>query len=118
MDVANLHIIAVAFQDVRHAAPDAEVFYDMLSDGLVWSDELPQEFLRDIHLVRPVLRHRTCIILGEPSHYEPWWNEAKRLFPDWVGFLAARAVPSEALRKLYQDGRARAAESVRRHMSS
>ncbi len=71
MTPISLHSLAPVMRDVRHAVENSKPFYDMLSDALVWSDELPPTFVREFHLLRPVLRHRTSLILVERSEFEP-----------------------------------------------
>jgi len=73
---------------------DATVAYDMMSDSLLWSDEIPPLGTHRpsaFWSLRPVLRYRTSIILGSPEHqYEEYWNEAKKCFPNWGGFHPSR----------------------------
>jgi len=50
--------------------PDAEYFYEMLSGGLVWEDEIPDLSTlpaRSFEGLRGVIRYRTTLILGEPD---------------------------------------------------
>lgn len=44
--------------------------YEVMSDALIWSDELPnigKENLRDFWCLRPLLRYRTTLILDKPD---------------------------------------------------
>ena len=85
--------IASVMNSLR-ATPEAQVSYDVASDALVWSDELPQpgQFrVRELWCLRPVLRYRSSIILGKPEgQFCAAWEAAQRLFQDWAGFEATR----------------------------
>jgi hypothetical protein len=69
--------------------------YDLLSDAIYWSDELPS---RDVlyrfdnwEVVRFVLRYRTTLSLGSPEEeYRCYYEKSKELFPNWPGFLPER----------------------------
>lgn len=73
---------------------DAECFYEILSGGLVWVDEIPDLSTLPagtLEGLRGVIRYRTTLILGEPDQqYHEYWSEARKLFPNWPGFVAAR----------------------------
>jgi hypothetical protein len=101
--VAQLRAIAVRMQPLR-AAPGASVFYELMSDALVWSDEIPDldsGNVRDFHCLRFVFRYRTTLILNIPDpRFQIYWDEAQSLFPDWPGFDAGRQ--STALRPVYE----------------
>ncbi len=101
--VEQLRAIAVRMQPLR-PAPGASIFYELMSDALVWSDEIPDldsGDLRDFHCLRFVFRYRTTLILGAPdARFQGFWEEAKNLFPDWPGFEARRQ--SGDLRPVYE----------------
>ncbi|HVS34564.1 MAG TPA: hypothetical protein VMS17_03215 [Gemmataceae bacterium] len=86
------------------AAPGASVFYELMSDSLVWSDEIPDLETGDVrafHCLRYVFRYRTTLILGKPdTRYSDFWEEARSLFPDWPGFEGRRQ--SVELRPVYE----------------
>lgn len=94
--------VAAFLQELRPSVA-ASVMYDMASDALVWSDELPAPGVvrvRDLWCLRPVLRYRTTVMLGEPDRqHEDVWNAAQRLFPNWTGFATCRQ--STELAKIY-----------------
>lgn len=73
---------------------DAGCFYEMLSGGLVWMDEIPDVSTLPVGTfegLRGVIRYRTTLILGEPDEgYHALWLEAQKLFPNWPGFAADR----------------------------
>ena len=91
---------------------DATVSYDLMSDALVWSDEFPQLFgrrLRDFWCIRPVLRHRTLIIISKLDHvHELYWKEAITRFPNWAGFDPSRRDTSGPLAALFAEKREKA----------
>ena len=79
----------------------AELFYDLMSDALVWSDEIPKPGseirVGDLWHLRPILRYRSSLILGVPDvPYEHGWNAARLSFPNWIGFLVERRAPELA----------------------
>ena len=85
---------------------DARVRYELLSGSLVWSDELPRDV--DTDCIRFVLRYRTSLILSEPCpEYEALWNEARRQFPQWIGFSPERMAPNQELAEFYARERQR-----------
>jgi len=72
----------------------AECFYEVLSGGLLWRDEIPELAALPtgtFEALRGVIHYRTTLILGEPEEqYQACWSEAQRLFPKWPGFVVAR----------------------------
>lgn len=103
----ELIAIAASMASLRRS-PDATVQYEALSDGLVWSDEVPRSGIKKASDLRPfrfLLRYRTSVILGIPDErYKEYWFMAQKLFPEWPGFHAERQSP--ALRSTYQELRA------------
>lgn len=98
--------------------PMATVQYEMLSDGLTWSDELSAldglDF-RDIALLRVLWNHRARLVCGEPcEQYREVWEQAKLAFPAWMGFAPERCAPSLELAELFRKKQSRAARSIRR----
>jgi hypothetical protein len=77
--------------------PDAKMFYELLSDSLVWTDEIPEvstEQVGGLRSLRFVFRYRTSLMLGTPEdRYRPYWEEAQSLFPAWPGFDLDRRTP-------------------------
>jgi hypothetical protein len=73
---------------------NAECFYEWLSGGLLWKDEIPG--LSSLppgrfEALRGILHYRTALILGESDEQnQGCWLEGERLFPNWPGFAAAR----------------------------
>lgn len=100
----DIQRIAKYFRAIRVPAGDAAPFYDMLSDAIVWSDELPGGSSEKWWQIRLVLNHRTCLLLSRPSAHGHLWEAAQKSFPEWVGFSDSRCRPTEDIRKLYFDG--------------
>lgn len=101
----DIQRIAKYFRPLKVAAPDAAPFYDMLSDAIVWRDELPPDGSSEKWWqIRLVLNHRTCLLLSRPSDFEHLWIAAKGSFPEWIGFAHERCAPTEVLRTIYSDG--------------
>ena len=83
--------------------PAATLHYEVMSDALVWSDELLRNRrAREIWCMRPVLRYRTGLILGlDLAEFRETWNIAKTTFPRWIGFVQERCQRSPPLEALY-----------------
>ncbi len=96
------------------ASPDAKMFYELLSDSLVWTDEIPEVDPAHVggrRALRFVFRYRTSLMLGRPEErYRPYWEEALALFPAWPGFKPERRAPS--LRDAYESFHAEAMRDV------
>lgn len=94
--VQQLAAIAPRMRELK-PAPEASVFYELMSDALVWSDEIPDLETGDVrtfHCLRFVFRYRTTLMLGAPDgRFQGVWEEARKLFPDWPGFDPRRQAP-------------------------
>lgn len=86
----------------------AQVRYELLSGSLIWSDEIPTDCFVDKDCLRFVLKYRTGLLIGEtdPSCVS-YWQEALRLFPDWIGFLPERRTFDQKLADFYHNERQR-----------
>lgn len=98
--------------------PSAAVQYDMMSDGLIWSDELPALDgvpFDDIGLVRVLWHYRAKLILGEAcEEFHDIWEQAKLAFPQWMGFASERCTPTPELADLFRKRKSRSDRSIRR----
>jgi hypothetical protein len=89
-------------------APQASptIFYDMLSGGLVWSDETDKSTpTKVIWALRPIFAYRTGLILDRPrDEFKGHWEHAMSLFPKWVGFQTERRQPTPELLAIFRRG--------------
>jgi hypothetical protein len=96
--LSRLRPLAPIFDSLDTRRPDATLGYDLFADAVYWSDELPDHaslpFDLDVTLIRPMLRHRTCTMLGLESSFGRCWEIALGLFPSWVGFAPDRVHPA------------------------
>jgi hypothetical protein len=120
MGPEDLDKAAPLFREIAVADPRSSVFYEILSDSLMWSDETPEvteeRDPRDWWCIRPVLRHRTCLILGIASEFEAWWERARALFPQWIGFLPERCAATSELIAIYQSGSEKLGRDLAKYM--
>jgi hypothetical protein len=102
---------------MRQLKPDAGavLFYELMSDALAWSDEIPEMESQQVRAFRPLrflLRYRTSLILGQPDQrYQEYWDEALTLFPEWPGFEPRRRAAE--LRQSYDQFRAQASADIK-----
>ena len=100
MDELLLRLDSIARQmNACVRSESAELNYDMMADALWWSDERPNlPDAKDHWCLRPVFRFRTTLILGTPeTQYQPFWDRALVLFPEWPGFHHTRTAPNTDL---------------------
>lgn len=109
--ISQLEVIAPLLTSLPYR-DDATLTYDVMSDAIVWSDEIPDIHasslrMRDLWCLRPVLRYRTGLILGSPdTRFELHWNRALELFTHWPGFAKSRCAPTLRLQSEYNRLRA------------
>lgn len=107
-----LRLVAPVLSELK-VDPQARLGYELMSDALIWSDELPppanrEDAVIDTNCLRGVFRYRTSLMLGEPvEKYRASWDELKRLCPNWPGFLPERARHDPARIKYYTEARAK-----------
>jgi hypothetical protein len=77
----------------------AECFFELMSGGLMWTDERLWPLDADeLGALRILLNYRTSLILENPrSEFEGLWNFAVSLAPQWPGFLPERREPRSDL---------------------
>ena len=85
-----------------HYSHEAAPFYEIMSDGIYWSDEIPLSHDQElIGLMRYIFNIRTRCALTEKPIANQVWNCFKYKVPDWPGFRPERCDP-RALRQLYE----------------
>jgi hypothetical protein len=101
--IARLAEIAHAMNGLAKS-PNATVGYELLSDSLWWSDELPADGpTLGEDCLRLILNYRTGLIINQPKpEFLGYWHAAKRAFPKWPGFAVERCTPDEALAAIYR----------------
>jgi hypothetical protein len=80
--------------------PSAKIFYDTMSDALVWTDEAVFDGLTQEQMgsLRAIFRFRTSLILGDPDmRFEKIWSILKSRCPHWIGFIDSRCTGSKEL---------------------
>lgn len=96
-DLQNQLARIAAVMNELPADPKATIAYDVASDSLVWSDELPQQGvfrIKELWCLRPILRYRTSLILTTPEiQFRSAWELAQATFPGWIGFQSNRQSP-------------------------
>lgn len=74
----------------------AAMRYDIMSDSLVWTDEIPPPPLGDAMVIRLLLRYRTTVLIGQPEiGLAQYWTFGQSLFPIWPGFRTDRNTPTQ-----------------------
>jgi len=83
--------------------PDSECFFELMSGGLIWTDEQPSWWPADMDMeelgsLRILWNYRTSLILEVPrAEFDAVWNFALELAPEWPGFLPERREPRDDL---------------------
>lgn len=117
MKVHDLDACASLFRVIRTPDAKAVASYEMVSDAMIWSDELPKSEPSLWWAIRPVLRHRAAVATGEHSDYLEWWTRALELFPEWTGFRADRCVWSASVLEKYRVAREKSQAEIERYFS-
>jgi hypothetical protein len=87
--------------------PMAEVFHELMSDALVWTDEQIQGLtVEQMGCLRALLRYRTSLIVETPdTRFERLWKLLKVKYPKWIGFTSFRCTPSKGLQDIYRSSK-------------
>ena len=110
----NIDRLSNAAARVRECRFDAEsrMRYDLMSDSILWEDEIPTPFNGDSLAIRLLFRYRTTVLLGKPNHeLECYWRLGMSLFPDWPGFTPSRNTPSQELLDFLGNAKAKKVKS-------
>jgi hypothetical protein len=106
---------AAHLNTLQTPAPDAKVFYELMSGALVWSDETTDDTPTKLFdALRMLWAYRISLILGDPKDsYRPLWEHAESLAPNWIGFRPERRTPTLQLLKVYYRGARRFRACIR-----
>jgi len=82
------------------------VFYEVMSGGLVWSDETNAETPTEvIWALRFLVAYRTGLMLNQPKpKFQVYWDHGLSMFPRWIGFRPNRWTPTNKLLNIYRRG--------------
>lgn len=76
--------------------PDASCCYEVMSGGLLWTDEITNDILLadDNYTFRYLFAYRASLILGkENKNLRPVWEQMAIQFPNWPGLRVERRSP-------------------------
>lgn len=105
--------IGLKLNEISQSGRHPRMFYELMSGAIIWTDELiynnPQyqhlERLEsdEVSSMRYIFHYRTQFTLSDPPiKYEPYWLEAKRCFPNWIGFKESRSTLTQNFRDCYE----------------
>src|SRR6266852_1600062 len=91
---------------INTPAKSPRIFYEIMSGGLVWTDETDQTTpVEVIWTIRFLVAYRTGLILNKPrDEFNPIWEHALSLFPQWVGFRPESRRKTPQLLEIYRRG--------------
>lgn len=98
--------------------PDAARFYEVMSGGFWWTDELVREASRvcvgrDNWSFRYLMGYRASVVRGEPDEcLRPVWEQLRRECPAWPGLRPERSSPALAA-ELRRESRRQCVEFLR-----
>ncbi len=114
-DFAELDKIAPLFQALTKPQAGIKPSCDMMSDAIVWLDEVPFDNPTDWSIIRSIQHYRMGLIIQEPRpQYEAHWHYARKRFPNWIGFAEERCTPNEALALMYRAWRAKSEDDIKK----
>ena len=107
--LASLQPYVARLNALSEPLPSATVFYEVMSGGLVWSDEVIRDVPTPvIWALRPLFAYRTSLILGTPQvKWSSYWNACFAMFPSWIGFRPERSVATPELLRVLKKGEKR-----------
>lgn len=90
------------------------IFYDGMSDALIWSDEVEGLPAHIIWSLRPIFHARSCLIAGQSVKYLEQLAVVRQVCGHWIGFRDDRMRPSAPLAALLASERARFHDDIDR----
>lgn len=99
---AHLPRLIARLSELKHNT-DADVFFDVMSGGLVWNDEkLSGLTAEEMGCLRALFRFRSSVIIGHPDErFRDLWECAYSLASSWIGFSSDRSGCNPDLAALY-----------------
>jgi hypothetical protein len=96
---SELRVAAPVLNALDRLDPAATVMFDLMSGGLVWSDECPPPEQWDaLGPARCLWNYRTGLILGAPpAAHDRLWRLAHEVCPRWVALHSDRVTPTPQL---------------------
>ena len=90
--------------------PNSECFFELMSGGLIWTDEQPSWWVDmdtdELGALRILWNYRTSLILEVVrTEFAATWSSALNLAPKWPGFLPERREPRADLLALISKGK-------------
>src|SRR5215469_14255183 len=72
-------------------SPNATAKYDLLSDALIWEDEMPRNLpFADMGFLRHIWRFRITFLQSNGALTDRCWTAMKSACPEWPGFRPER----------------------------
>lgn len=104
--IKSLRPHAKRLNELSRPSASATVFYEVMSGGLVWTDEKIEDVPAEIiWALRPLWAYRSSVIAGAPKEkWRPYWDVCLSLFPHWIGFLPERSRSSPELLAIMKSG--------------
>lgn len=117
---------ALAILDRHLYDPDARSSYELMSGGLIWSDEFPKLGSLEWAAVSPnwvyryLIAYRASITLGvERMEFRPVWEQIMRQAPHWPGLRQERSGARARRRLLAAERRqARCLDELERYLEA
>ncbi|HZZ42963.1 MAG TPA: hypothetical protein VFE58_08495 [Tepidisphaeraceae bacterium] len=78
------------FKTLKYS-PSATAIYDLLSDALIWEDEIPKNLpFTDIGFLRHIWRFRITLLQSNGNPTDQGWTAMRSACPEWPGFRSER----------------------------
>lgn len=92
-------------------SPAASPRYDMLSDAIIWEDEMPRQLpFADLGFLRHIWRFRIARLESGGTLTDDCWTSLRSVCPDWPGFQPKRCETPDVLevyKRLKEDSKRR-----------
>lgn len=101
----HLRTYAQHLNSINTANPFAAPYYELMSGALIWPDETNAD--TPVHVIwalRHLFAYRTRLMIDDGEPDDTSWDQCVTLFPNWIGFLPARRIPTTELLAEYRRG--------------